>query len=140
MKETIEAKSVLRIKTFFNEHNGVFEYKNQRGNVVICKAFEDGLIVDCLGGTKLKSFLPWGVFWHAVNVMLENGGIAARGEAVSAKLGDADLPFNSVEGRIAHTVYGKKLNDSVFRRISPVARILIECGVCINKRGDLELA
>ena len=35
------------------------------------------------------------------------------------KLGEEELPTNSIEGYIAKEVYGKSIGDSVFRRITP---------------------
>jgi hypothetical protein len=43
----------------------------------------------------------------------------------SAKLGESNLPIDSIEGHIANVIYGKKLGDSVFRRITPISCILI---------------
>lgn len=55
------------------------------------------------------------------------------------KLGETGLPIDSVEGRIAFKVYGKQLGQSVFRRITPIACILIWAGLCVNQSGKLIL-
>jgi len=136
---TIESKAVTLVKIFFSENKGRFIYTNQKGNVVNCEVFDDGIIVDCLGNAPHKDFLPWGVFWHAVNVMMENGGKAPRGSAMNSPLGGKNLPFNSVEGRIANVIYGKQEGEHAFQRISPIAHILKASGVCIDQTGDLEL-
>jgi hypothetical protein len=96
----------------------------------------DGIYVDNLGN---QPFLPWSVFIEAVSVLKANGGRARRGNAYS-KLGEKDLPLNSIEGHIAHIVYKNKIGDSVFRRITPIACILIWAKLCRHKPGELLLS
>lgn len=55
------------------------------------------------------------------------------------KLGDPGLPLSSIEGHVAHTVYGKQVGESVFRRITPIACILIWTGICKAAPGELIL-
>lgn len=96
----------------------------------------DGIWVDNLGG---EPHLPWAVFQEAICVLIRNGGRARRGNAMRPRLGDADLSLDSIEGHIAHVVYGKHPGQSVFRRITPVACILIWAGVCRAEPGELIL-
>jgi hypothetical protein len=42
-------------------------------------------------------------------------------------------------GRITNKVYGKQINNSLFRRIAPIAFILVWCGICKSDRGWLIL-
>ena len=58
---------------------------------------------------------------------------------MNCKLGDNGLSLDSVEGHIAATVYRQQVGDSVFRRITPVACILIWAGVCRHSPGELVL-
>lgn len=44
---------------------------------------------------------------------------------MNSKLGEKRLPLNSVEGHVAHKVYGSKEGYYVFRRITPITCILI---------------
>ena len=55
------------------------------------------------------------------------------------KLGEPELPFESIEGHIAHVVYGKKNGESVFRRITPISCILIWAGICVSEPNELIL-
>lgn len=91
-----------------------------------------GIEVDNLG---TQGFLHWTVFREAVCVMQRHVGRARIGDASNARLGDPVLPLNSIEGHIAHVVYGRGLGDPVFARAIPVAAILIWAGVC-RKEGD----
>jgi len=96
----------------------------------------DGVEVDNLGS---QPFLPWAVFEEAVSLLVRKGGCARKGNAMGPRLGDPDLPLDSIEGHVAHVVYGKRPGDSVFRRIAPIACILIWAGVCENAPGALIL-
>ncbi|GAB3383618.1 hypothetical protein [Massilia agri] len=99
----------------------------QNGGQFNAEWSEEGVIVDCLGPNSL---LPWRVFDEVERLLDENVGNARRGNAMGGTLGDALLPFDSVEGRIAEKIYGRKQGDAVFRRISPIANILVWAGVC----------
>jgi hypothetical protein len=96
----------------------------------------DGIDVDNL---RKNPFLPWVVFEEAIGVMISNKGRAMRGDTMRWKLGDAKLPLNSIEGHIAHVIYRQQIGETVFRRITPIACILIWAGVCKGARGELVL-
>jgi len=55
------------------------------------------------------------------------------------KLGESGLSLDSIEGHIAHIVYGKTEGDTILRRITPFACILIWAGVCKAEPGELVL-
>ena len=96
-----------------------------------------GIYVNNLG---TQPFLPWIAFTETVSVLKRNGGQAARGDAMNSKLGGRFLPLNSVEGHIAHVVYGKQKGDTVFRRVTPIACILIWAKICHHEPGELVLS
>ena len=96
----------------------------------------DGVEVDNLGK---QPFLPWAVFQETVCLLIRQGGRARKGNAMGPKLGEPGLALDSIEGHVAHVVYGKRPGVSVFRRIAPIACILIWAGVCENGRGFLLL-
>jgi hypothetical protein len=87
----------------------------------------------------LEPLLPWAVFEEVVALLGRKGGRARRGDAMNCRLGDDALSLDSVEGHIAATVYGRRKGDSVFRRITPVAAVLIWAGVCRHSPGELVL-
>lgn len=133
-------KAIVKIKKFFaHQKNRKFETENQHGTLTTYKMRSDGIEVSNLGNAKNNNFLPWGVFYSAVELLIEQGGTASRGNVMGTRLGDASLPLNSIEGRIAERIYGKQVGDTVFRRSTPVATILIASQVCVDKRGDLTL-
>lgn len=95
-----------------------------------------GIDVDNLGQ---QPRLSWDAFEAAVRCLEECGGRAARGDAMNARLGEAALPLNSVEGYVAHAVYGRRVGQAVFRRITPLACLLIWAGFCEATPGELKL-
>jgi len=95
-----------------------------------------GILVDNLGN---QPFLPWKVFQETVRILVKNDGRAKRGDAMNCRLGDPNLSTNSIEGHIAHVLYNKQEGETVFRRITAIACILIWAGVCTAGRGELIL-
>jgi hypothetical protein len=96
----------------------------------------EGISVDNLGSNPL---LTWNVFVETVELLKRNGAKARKGNAMNFKLGDNELPLDSVEGHIASKIYQRKPGQSVFRRITPIAAILSWAGICENKKGFLRL-
>jgi hypothetical protein len=107
-----------------------------KGDSFKAELTEEGVVVDNL---RNQPFLPWSTFQEAVCTMIRNGGRARRGDAMGPKLGEPRLPMDSIEGHVAHVVYGKQRGESVFRRITPIADILIWAGVCKAAPNQLVL-
>lgn len=97
---------------------------------------DDGIKVSNLGS---QPFLPWAVFQEAICALMRSNGHARCGNAMGPKLGDPGLSLDSIEGHVAYLVCGKRPGDSVFRRISPIAGILIWAGICDAEPGALRL-
>jgi dCTP diphosphatase len=97
---------------------------------------EEGILVSNLGN---EPFIPWDVFVETISLLEKKDGRALKGDAMNSKLGDPGLPLDSIEGYISNTVYGKKIGESVFRRVTPVACILIWAGLCYSHPGELRL-
>lgn len=128
---------VEEIRERFKKYNGTVQIPLLKGGQhFVASVTEEGINVSNLGNQPL---LPWEVFIETINLLERKGGKAERGN-YTAKLGKDNLPLDSVEGHIAHVVYGKKIGDSVFRRITPVACILIWAGLCYHNAGHLVLA
>jgi hypothetical protein len=111
--------------------------KGKKGKTAFTATLDDdGIWVDNLGN---QPFLPWAAFQEAVCILIRNGGRAKRGNALGPRLGTPDLPIDSVEGHVAHVVYGNRKGDSVLRRITPIACILIWAGVCEAAPNEIVL-
>jgi hypothetical protein len=125
------------IKSKFESEGNPARIPLLKGNKTFqAKLSEKGIYVDNLGSSQ---FLPWEVFIETVRLLHEKGGRAIRGNAINYRLGESGLPIDSVEGNIALKVYRKKLGESVFRRITPVACILIWAGICRHEPNLLIL-
>jgi hypothetical protein len=107
-----------------------------RGGSFWAELTDGGIQVSNLHNEPL---LPWAAFEETVRLLEQQGGRATRGSAMEGKLGEECLPLDSVEGHVARTVYGKRSGDSVLRRITPIACILIWAGVCEAAPGELVL-
>ena len=112
------------------------EILNLRGDPFKVELKDKGVKVSNL---RNYPFLPWAVFQEAVCLLIRKNGRAKRGNAMNHKLGDPGLPLDSVEGHVACVVYGKRPGEFVFRRITPIACILIWAGICGHARGELVL-
>ena len=127
---------VEMIKRKFDKPNRVVKIPLEGGRLFKATMTEDGIMVDNLGSRPL---LPWIVFEEVVRLLARNGGHAENGNAITARLGEAGLSLESVEGHVAQWVYGKKVGDSVFRRIFPISAILVWAGLCNTMPHELIL-
>jgi hypothetical protein len=98
---------------------------------------DGGVVVSSLGS---QPFLPWEAFTETVSLLIREGGSVQKGSAKGNRLGSDALPLRSVEGHIAHTVYGKQEGDVVFPRAAAIADILAWSGICVNEPERLRLA
>jgi hypothetical protein len=124
------------IQRKFQETRKIVKIKLVKGGYFQADMTENVVRVNNLGS---QPFLPWSVFEETVRLLIRNGGRAERGSALGGRLGDRELPLDSVEGHIAHTVYGKQVGETVFRRVVAVAAILIWAGICEAAPGELVL-
>ena len=129
-------EAIEKIKEKFREHGNPSQIPLQRSGTFNARMTPKGIRVDNLGN---QPFLPWEVFQEAICVLLRNGGRASRGNAMNFRLGEEGLPIDSIEGHIAFVVYGKRNGDFVFRRIAPIASILVWAGLCRTSPGELIL-
>jgi len=124
------------VKDGFAKEGNPAEVPLVKGGNFTAQIIEGGIIVSNLGN---DGFLPWNVFSTVIELLEKNNGRAVRGDAMNCRLGDPGLPIDSVEGVIALKVYGKEEGDSVFRRITPVACLLIWANLCTHEPGQLVL-
>lgn len=124
------------IKRKFATADGPIEIPLQKRGSFKAFMTDEGIVVDNLSTQPL---LPWIVFEEVINLIIQKGGRAERGNAMNYRLGEEGLPLDSIEGHIAQAVYGKEPGDSIFRRISPISAILVWAGVCDTNPGELYL-
>ena len=129
-------KAVEHIRKKFQNVNGPVTIPLLKGGTFNAKLVDEGVEVDNLGN---QPFIHWSAFQEAVCVLIRNGGRALRGDAMNSRLGDSNLSLDSIEGHVAHVVYGKRIGESVFRRITPISCILIWSGLCKAEPNELLL-
>lgn len=132
--QAMNVRRVLAAK--LDEAGGRAQVPLLRGGSFSAQRVADGIEVDNLHGQPL---LTWAAFEEAVRCMERQGGRAQRGDAMQSRLGDPDLSLDSVEGHVAAVVYGREPGDSVFRRITPIACLLIWASICEAAPGELVL-
>lgn len=133
----MEDPVIIKIKNQFAEKGKPAKIPLMNGKKFFEARFEeDGIYVDNLGS---QPFLPWKIFPEAINCLRDNGGQVKKGNAMDSRLGDFNLGLNTMEGYIASKVYGCKVGDNVFRRITPIASILAWAEICENTRGQIRL-
>lgn len=88
----------------------------------------------------LDQFFPTDIFYFVIK-QLENSHnkTLPKGNAIKYRIGQSGLSLESIESRVAVKFYKKKEGDSTFRRISVIANILVQSGVCEHGRGVLSL-
>ena len=129
--------AVDAIKRKFAETGSPTQVPKLRGqDPFTAELADEGVMVSNL---HVQPFLPWAAFQETICVLIRNDGRARRGDAMNSRLGEPGLALDSVEGHVAHVVYGKRAGDSVFRRITPIACILIWAGICEAAPGELVL-
>jgi hypothetical protein len=133
----VEKFAIEKLKRKFGENNNSVEIPLIKGkNTFQANLNEKGINVSNLA---TQSHLSWEVFEETIRLLKEKNGCAIKGDAMNYKLGETGLPIDSIEGRIAYKIYGKQLGQNVFRRITPIACILVWAGICVNQRGKLLL-
>jgi hypothetical protein len=80
------------------------------------------------------------IFDYILQLLSESvDGLLPKGNALNNKMGEPGLDNNTIEYIIAKEFYNKKDGDSVDRRISVIANILIASGLCVSKSSSLKL-
>ena len=133
--DNVTKKTIQRIRAKFAGKNTA-TVPAQRGAFFTARLRENGIDVSNLNNLP---FLPWAVFGETVKFLVAQGGVAPRGDAMKDRLGEEKLPLDSVEGHIASVLYGIKPGHWAFRRITPIAAILVWAGICENRRAALAL-
>ena len=132
-----ERSAINKIKLKFEEMDRVVIIPIQGGSFFSARMIGQGIMVDNLGFYPL---LPWTVFAEVINFLIRNNGRAEEEFSMSARIGDEGLSLETVEGHIAHVIYGKNVRDVIFRRVSSISAILVWAGVCVTVNDELILS
>jgi hypothetical protein len=127
------------IKEKLNASNGIATIRLYQGDTCDIWFDKDGDGLIC-PKIPVAKHLTWQVLVAAVEVVINNGGKAKKGNAQSgAKLGSDKLMLNSVEGYIANKVHGVQIGETAFGPGFIVYSILDWAGICKNERGYLRI-
>ena len=129
-------KVVQQIRNKFDETGSPATIPLLKGGTFSARLVHEGVEVDNLG---VQPFLHWSAFQEAVCALIRAGGRVSRGDAMNSRLGYLELSLDSIEGHVAHVVYGKRVGETVFRRITPIACILVWAGICKPEPNELIL-
>ena len=88
----------------------------------------------------VDTFFPIEIFQLVLNSLSKAENFTLpNGKAQGNRMGDADLGPNTIEYIVAKEIYNKNNGDSVDRRISVIANILIAANLCNPLKGRLKL-
>lgn len=133
----LDEKSAIKlIKLKFYEIENMVLIPLLQGGFFSARWTKDGIMVDNLGFYPL---LPWSVFEEVIDLLNRNNGRAEKGDVTGLMLGADGLSLETIEGHIAHVIYGKKIGDVILRRMSPISAILVWAGVCDATPDELIL-
>ncbi len=131
-----KASDIIRNKLY--ENGGQAAVRSQRGKVYIIKAVQDGVSFYC---KELPIDPPYRfqVFDIMVDLMIEKGGKALKGNGRNYRLGFGGCTEDTLVGAIAKKYAGKDTGDSVYDPVFVLAAVLEWSGIARNERGYLEL-
>ena len=138
--------SVLIDKLKSDAKNGVLLKTERNKEFSVSPITKDGDIIGVnvsnLGNAN--RFLSIEVFVAVISLLeLSPGKRAIFGKVMRAghsfKLGDPELPLNSIEGHVAKVIYGKNVGDILFKRTTPISYICEWAGICeiVRPQGEV---
>lgn len=117
--------AVLKDKLVSVAETGV-SLVTQKNDFRVTPILKQGYIVG-VEATNIPAypFLSIDVFVAVISLLeLSPENFAVNGNVYNYKLGDPGLPLNSIEGHVAKVVYNYKKGETVYKRITPIVKIL----------------
>ena len=88
----------------------------------------------------IDPFFSFGLFEFVIDALIKSPTKSLRrGDGMNSRIGQKGLELDTIESLVAVKFYNKRIGQSVDRRISVIANILVESGVCAHGRGILRL-
>lgn len=125
------------IKSKLKEHGGHVTVYTQRGLPCEIYAEADGRTFTC-DKLPVRSPYEYDVFNVIIDLLIEQGGHARKGNGRTNKLGEAGCEENTVVGVIAKQ-RGYHAGESVYDPVFVMAAVLEWAGLAENGRGELIL-
>lgn len=88
----------------------------------------------------IDTFFSFDLFEFVIDALFKSPTKSLRrGDGMNSRIGQKGLELDTIESLVAVKFYNKRKGQSVDRRISVIANILVESGVCSHGRGILKL-
>lgn len=133
---SVEASDIIRNKLY--ENGGQATVRSITGNEYIIRASNDERSFVCKE-LPIQPPYEYTVFNVIVNLLLENGGKARKGNGRNYRLGEGDCTEDTVVGAIAKNYAGKHTGDSIYDPVFVLSAVLEWANIVHNRRGYLEL-
>ena len=137
MVDTKSSKASDIIKTKLKENNGKAVIVTFEGKTYEIVALADGETFFC-EALPIVSY-SYKVFDVIIELLINQGGKAQKGNARNYKLGEEKCDENTVVGVIGINYFKKSYGESTFDPVFIMAAILEWAGIAHNLRGYIEL-
>ena len=88
----------------------------------------------------IDTFFPIEIFNFVIDELFKSPTKSLkRGNGLKNPIGGLGMGVNTIESKVAIKFYNKRRGQFVDRRISVIANILVESGVCVHGKGVLKL-
>lgn len=131
-----KASDIIRNK--FYENGGQATVQSKRGKIYVIKAVQDGVSFYCKE-LPIEPPYKFQVFDVMVDLMIEKGGRALKGNGRNYRLGFGGCTEDTLVGAIGKRYAGKENGDSVYDPVFVLAAVLEWAGIARNGHGFLEL-
>lgn len=131
-----KASDIIRNKLY--ENGGQATVRSKRGKTYIIKAVQDGVSFYCKE-LPVEPPYKFQVFDVMVDLMIEKGGKALKGNGRNYRLGFGGCTEDTLVGAIGKRYAGKEKGDSVYDPVFVLAAVLEWAGIASNGHGFLEL-
>lgn len=131
-----KASDIIRNKLY--EHGGQATVRSKRRKIYIIKAVQDGASFYCKE-LPIEPPYRFQVFDIMVDLMIEKGGKALKGNGRNYRLGFGGCTEDTLVGAIGKRYAGKEKGDSVYDPVFVLAAVLEWAGIARNEHGFLEL-
>lgn len=135
-KTGIKASEIIKEQLYNN--GGQATVHSLNGKAYLIQAGNDGRSFLC-DALPLTPPYDYSVFDVIVDVLLQNGGKARKGNGRNYRLGYGQCTEDTVVGAIGKNYAGKSIGSSVFDPVFVLAAVLEWANIAHNGRGYLEL-
>jgi hypothetical protein len=143
-RDSKKASDIIRNNLIDGDGKATVESQTRRSqyNILLAKG-KNSDIADSFICDKLKPIKKYElrIFDIVVELLLEQGGKARKGNGRDRKIGEADCTYDTVAGRIGKDYFGKNDGDSMLDPVFVLNAMLLWAGICkTTDPGYMELS